>query len=142
MILFIFCSYFQNIKRTLAVEFKRQLNKSEETINCSHDITWSTRDGFETTLVNSNTSSEHGSEYSNLTALSDDERNCDASSESVKLPSNTAAWIPPVPITDTSFIAIITYVDSDCFVYLHPKRDCKLQYCLLQILLTVIKNKF
>lgn len=131
-------SFHQNAQRILAVEFKRQLNKSEESLDCTSEITWSVKEGHEDTIVESDISSNSASDSDSDTISQSVKTEDSTSSESVQLPPNMAAWIPPVPIIEDSFIAIPTYIDHDCFVYLHPKKACKFQHIYFWIILYLV----
>ena len=91
-----------------------------------NEITWAVREGYEETIVDSTSSNSDSS------TLSEGTNEENKSTESIPLPPNMAAWIQPAPITENSFIAIPTYVDHDCFVYLHPKTNCKFQHLLFE----------
>jgi hypothetical protein len=34
-------------------------------------------------------------------------------------------WLPAVPVSKNTFIATPTYVDDDCFIYLHDTKESK-----------------
>jgi hypothetical protein len=36
-------------------------------------------------------------------------------------------WLPPEPIRQNKFLATPTYVDDDCFLYLHDSKKSKLR---------------
>jgi len=43
------------------------------------------------------------------------------------LPPALSDWLPPEPVRQNKFLATPTYVDDDCFLYLHDTEKSKLR---------------
>jgi hypothetical protein len=58
---------------------------------------------------------------------SDGDSKADAEEEEEPLPPAQSDWLPPVPVTKNKFLATPTYVDDNCFIYLHDTEKSKLR---------------
>jgi hypothetical protein len=60
-------------------------------------------------------------------SFSDTEDGAGAEQEEQPLSLAQSDWLPPVPVSKNEFIATPTYVDDDCFIYLHNMEKSKLR---------------
>lgn len=110
-------SFSRDVTRALAMEVKKQLDKGEYNgVLNLNEIMWSKKNSEDGTIVNSDTSTE--------CTDNDDESDSDNFSESASQQMNSK-WIPADPIEPNSFRATATYVDNNCFVYLHAVNQSK-----------------
>lgn len=73
-------------------------------------------------------------EHSEVTAdvscdgsFSDTEDEAGTEEEEQSLSLAHSDWLPPEPVSKMQFIATPTYVDDDCFIYLHDTEKSKLR---------------
>jgi hypothetical protein len=57
----------------------------------------------------------------------DTENGAGAEQEEQQLSFAECDWIPALPVSKNEFIATPTYVDDDCFIYLHDTEKSKLR---------------
>lgn len=64
-------------------------------------------------------SSDVGPDVCCASSVSDVVSEADTEQEEQPLPPALSDWLPPVPISKNKFLATPTYVDDDCFIYVH-----------------------
>jgi hypothetical protein len=60
-------------------------------------------------------------------SVSDVDSEADLEQEEEPLLPTFSDWLPPEPVRQNKFLATPTYVDDDCFVYLHDTEKSKLR---------------
>jgi hypothetical protein len=77
--------------------------------------------------MGSKQSGEVAADASCCNSISDTEDGTEADEEEQPLSVTQSDWLPPLPVSKNEFIAIPTYVDDDCIIYLHDIEKCKLR---------------
>ncbi|XP_046142311.1 tudor domain-containing protein 1 isoform X1 [Osmia bicornis bicornis] len=114
--------YAKKRDKILAIELKRMLKKKLERLaKCEPNVKW-----FE---IGNNFDDSVGINMNRIMSkvLNNSDSDSDSSDSNIelydKIPSlsKLTDWLPAEPIFEDSFIALPTYLDSEGFLYLHPK---------------------
>ena len=72
-------------------------------------------------------SSDDGPDVDCGSCVSDGDSEADREQGEEPLPPAISDWLPPEPVRQNKFLATPTYVDDDCFIYLHGTEKSKLR---------------
>ncbi|KAL6255095.1 hypothetical protein P5V15_013427 [Pogonomyrmex californicus] len=119
-------NYFAKADSILAAEFKRLLEENPLFVSTEEEeVKWLNKvlnadSEIDETLISHNDLSNCDISTDVLTDLSQNAKTYDSTNRECSVKFSN--WLPPIEITEEVFLAVPTYVDNKCIVYLHSKK--------------------